>query len=62
MADLFDLASEREEMDRDLALRVRKPEGPEATGSCLECGEPVDEGRRWCMGVECRDRWERRRR
>ena len=58
MTDIFDLATEREEMDREIALRARKQEGPEATGSCLECGEPVDEGRRWCPGVECRDQWE----
>ena len=61
MADIFDRATEREEMDRERALKMRKPEGPKATGSCLECGEPVEEGRRWCMGVECRNLWERRR-
>ena len=62
MADIFDRATEREEMDRERALKMRKPEGPKATGYCLECGEPVGEGRRWCIGVECRNRWERRRR
>lgn len=61
MTDLFDRATEREEMDRDLALQVRKPEGPRATGFCLECGEPVEECRRWC-GPACRDSWQRRRR
>ncbi len=59
MPDLFDLATEREEMDRDIALRVRKPEGPKPTGYCLHCEEPVEEGRRWCPGVDCRDGWER---
>ena len=58
MADMFDLASEREEMDRTIALRVRKPEGPKPTGRCLWCDEPVEEGRRWCPRVECRDQWE----
>ena len=59
MADIYDRATEREEMDREIALRARKPEGPKATGSCLHCGEPVTDGRRWCPGVECRDSWER---
>ncbi len=58
MTDIFDLATEREEMDREIALRVRKPEGPKPTGRCLWCDEPVEEGRRWCPGVECRDMWE----
>ena len=62
MADIFDRATEREEMDRERALKMRKPEGPKATGYCLECGEPIGEGRRWCIGVECRDRWQSRRR
>ena len=41
MADIFDRATEREEMDRERALKMRKPEGPKATGYCLECGEPI---------------------
>ena len=61
MADFCDLATEREEMDREIALALRKPEGPQPTGACLWCDEPVEEGRRWCIGVECRNLWERRR-
>lgn len=30
----------------------------EPTGKCLWCGEPTEEGRRWCC-VECRDEWQR---
>ncbi len=60
MADIFDRATEREEMDRERALKMRKPEGPKATGYCLECGEPIGGARRWC-GSECRDSWQRRR-
>ena len=56
MADMFDLASEREEMDRTIALRVRKPEGPKPTGRCLWCDEPVDDERRWC-GFDCMSEW-----
>ncbi len=32
--------------------------GAKATGYCLydDCGEPLQEGQRWC-GVQCRDAW-----
>ena len=62
MTDIADLASEREELIRAAALAERKPEGPKATGHCLECGHPFavhKDGRRWC-NAECRDDWERR--
>lgn len=58
MPDDLDRAAEREALDRDLALRVRRPEGPAATGACLYCGEPLPSGVRWCA-TECRDDWER---
>lgn len=47
------------EIEREQArlMRIRRPAGPEATGYCLWCGEPVPEGYRWC-GPECRDAWE----
>ena len=32
MADFADLGADREERDRALALKVRAPEGPSATG------------------------------
>jgi len=53
-----DMATAREEQDRELALKVRKPGGPAATGVCLCCGEPVTDGRRWC-DADCRDDWQR---
>ena len=56
MADFADLGAAREEMDRDLALKARAPEGPAATGACLHCGEPLCNGLRWC-DAECRDAW-----
>ena len=56
MTDQFDRATEREEMDREAALKLRKPEGPTPTGECLWCGEPVESPRRWC-NAECRDAW-----
>jgi len=56
MADDIDRGCDLEQRYRDAALTIRKPEGPKPTGECLWCGEPVDDGRRWC-GVACRDRW-----
>ena len=53
-----DRATEREEQDRALALKVRRPEGPQATGFCLSCSEPVLAGLRWCDAT-CRDDWQR---
>lgn len=32
----------------------------EATGFCLNCGEEVEPGRRWCC-ADCRDEWELRK-
>lgn len=57
MADFADLGADREERDRALALKVRAPEGPAATGVCLCCGEPLADGLRWC-DAECRDTWQ----
>ncbi len=57
MADFADLGADREERDRALALKVRAPEGPAATGACLSCGEPLPDGLRWC-DAECRDAWQ----
>lgn len=57
MADFADLGADREERDRALALKVRAPEGPTATGACLCCGEPLADGLRWC-DAECRDAWQ----
>jgi len=57
MADDIDRGCELEEKYREAALAVRKPEGPRATGECLWCEEPVDDGRRWC-GPDCRNMWE----
>ena len=64
MADFADLGADREEKDRALALnvralalKVRAPEGPSATGMCLCCGEPLADGLRWC-DAECRDVWQ----
>lgn len=54
-----DLASDRERIAREDALRKRKPNGPESTGFCLNCNARLAGGRRWC-DPECREDWELR--
>lgn len=56
--DFADLGAAREEMDRELALKVRAPAGPVPTGACLTCGERLGNGLRWC-NADCRDDWQR---
>lgn len=71
--DDIDRASEREEQLKAEALSKRMPEGPKATGYCLQCGGVMlmecrgesgmvrrvpDFDRRWC-NAQCRDDWER---
>lgn len=59
--DIYDQATEREEQDRALASQQRRPEGPEATGLCHNCGEPLGGGARWC-DAECLRDWQARQR
>lgn len=47
------------EFHRRIALSKRQAEGPQAVGYCLECGEPLAAGLRWC-DADCRDDWEKR--
>lgn len=54
MADEVDHMLEREAIYHEQLLKIRKPEGPKATGFCLTCEDPLPEGRRWCDAV-CRD-------
>jgi hypothetical protein len=59
MSDEADRADRLIEAALQNALAAaRRNRGPEATGYCLWCEEPVAEGRRWC-GPECREEWER---
>lgn len=57
MSDNLDIASDREELDRSLALAVKRPSGPVPTGRCHFCDEIVGDAQRWC-DAECRDQWE----
>lgn len=55
--DISDTATQHEELRREIALRTRRPEGPQETGHCLFCDEPLQPGQRWCDAT-CRDDWE----
>lgn len=57
-ADPIDQACAQEAMFTAAAAAYRKPEGPAATGHCLFCDEPLEEGRRWC-DADCRNGWEK---
>lgn len=59
MADEADIAERETSRLLELQLTVRKPEGPRATGRCLNCDAgPLKADHRWC-NAECRDEWER---
>lgn len=60
MSDIIDEAAAREEDNRQRALGQRKPNGPAATGRCLniECEATLPPGVRWC-NAGCRDRYTR---
>lgn len=58
MADQFDRASEREQMDRDLAIQSALRAGNAnrllATGTCHNCADPLPAGGLFC-DADCRD-------
>jgi hypothetical protein len=58
MSDTADLAQAQNERLDQVILATRKPAAPDATGFCLNCGEPLPGGRRWC-DADCRDDWQR---
>lgn len=60
--DDADIAGARQEAEMARKLKAAHEFAPEAqpTGFCLNCGEPLQNDRRWC-GPECREDWERRR-
>jgi hypothetical protein len=63
MTDISDRATEREELDRELALRaarVARDVPPVPCGTCHNCAEPVDVGMPFC-DADCRDDWQARR-
>jgi hypothetical protein len=56
--DEADITAARLEAEMERLLTLRRAAGPEPTGACLWCGEPIEKPLRWCS-VECRDDWER---
>lgn len=59
MADIIDMAHEREELLREAALENRKPGAGAPNGRCFNCDEPLTDGHRFC-DADCRDDWEKR--
>jgi hypothetical protein len=60
-SDLIDQANETAEIFRRSALSQRQPEGPKATGYCLNCDAHLAPKLRWC-DVHCREDWEKQQR
>jgi len=57
LSDIFDDASETEQLHRELAIRVaREYKRVPHSGHCLSCNEIVARGR-FC-NAECREDWE----
>lgn len=62
MSDFAEDAERQEELARQVALSFRHPKGPQPTGVCLNCEEPLPAStkeeipQRWCC-IECRDDW-----
>lgn len=55
MTDVFDQASEREQLERDLAIRFSsKANELPYTGACYFCEKPLPEPQRFCDSF-CRD-------
>ena len=59
--DIIDQGNEAAALFTRAALSQRKPEGPEATGYCLNCEARLRQGLRWC-DVGCRDDWQKTQR
>jgi hypothetical protein len=62
MSDEADLSQERTEREEELRRRAYKPPAleVEATGNCLNCGEPLSAGQRWC-DQDCQHDWQLRK-
>ena len=57
-SDLFDDASDMEELHRTLSIQsIRKQKQHPFTGHCLCCNERIPQGR-FCS-AECREDWEK---
>jgi len=59
MADIADLAQEHIEKHAPYEQLVRRPVPPPSTGQCLNCGEDLQPGERFC-DADCLHDWETR--
>lgn len=59
--DIIDQGNEAAEIFRRSALSQRAPDGPAATGACLNCEHPLPAQQRWC-DADCREDWSKRER
>ncbi|PPC91866.1 MAG: hypothetical protein CTY34_01990 [Methylobacter sp.] len=59
--DNIERAEQISEFYLALSLQRRDVVDVDANGYCLNCGDPIDGGRRWCDN-DCRDDWARRER
>lgn len=62
--EIIDRAQEEVERQLERSLQLARNQGIKyhAIGYCLNCGEPLDDGVRWC-DADCRDdflKWENR--
>lgn len=58
MSDIIDTASDVEETQRQAAINAaRSGAFIRATGECLECGEELPDGLRFCS-ADCRNDWQ----
>lgn len=65
MADEADRAEIQEQLARDLSIKaaIGKPlDLSNPGGLCFYCDEPTGTERRFCVGVECRDAWQKENR
>lgn len=61
---MSDIADDSQQQVDDFirhAIATKKPAGPEFTGRCANCNEPVEAPKRWCDEA-CREDWQHRSR
>lgn len=59
--DIIDQGNEAAALFTRAAISQRKPEGPAATGHCLNCDARLAPKLRWC-DTNCRDDWSKTQR
>lgn len=61
MTDIFDQATEQEEMARELSIALARNRPPplKPKGKCYNCGDALAASHLFC-NVDCRDDWQAR--